>query len=134
MGLIIRGVAFEFRSKSLSPKWRNLWDWCICVGSFIPALLLGVAFANLGRGLPIDGNMMFTGNLLTLLNPYALLGGVVSVAVFLLHGSNFLSMKLEDELKTRVEIAGLETVAASLDPCHPACGCHGIVHCRTGRG
>jgi cytochrome d ubiquinol oxidase subunit II len=103
VGLIIRGVAIEFRSKNHSPKWRVFWDWCICVGSFVPALLLGVTFANLGRGLPIDGNMMFTGNLITLLNPYGLLGGAVSVTVFLLHGAVFLSMKLEDELKTRVE-------------------------------
>ena len=104
VGLIIRGVAFEFRSKDQSPKWRTFWDWCICIGSFVPALLLGTAFANLARGLPIDGNMIFTGNLFTLLNPYGLMGGVITTAVFLLHGSVFLSLKLEDELKARVEL------------------------------
>jgi cytochrome d ubiquinol oxidase subunit II len=105
VGLIVRGVGFEFRSKNLNPKWREFWDWCICLGSFVPALLLGVAFANLGKGVPIDGNMMFTGNLLTLLNPYGLLGGLASVAVFLLHGAIFLNRKLEEDLKTRSESA-----------------------------
>jgi len=104
VGLIIRGVAFEFRSKNHSPKWRTFWDWCICVGSFVPALLLGVTFANLAGGLPIDGNMMFTGNLFSLFNPYGIVGGVVTIAVFLLHGSVFLSLKLEDELKVRAEL------------------------------
>ena len=69
LGLIIRGVAFEFRSKDYNPKWRRFWDWAIFAGSFLPALLLGVAFANLAKGLPIDGNMMFTGNLFTLFKP-----------------------------------------------------------------
>jgi cytochrome d ubiquinol oxidase subunit II len=73
----------------------------IAVGSFLAALLLGAAFANLARGVPIDGKMMFTGNLFTLLNPYGLLGGVTTVAVFLLHGANFLGLKLEGELKER---------------------------------
>jgi cytochrome d ubiquinol oxidase subunit II len=105
VGLIVRGVAFEFRSKNYNPKWRVFWDWSIFAGSFLPALLLGVAFANLAKGLPIDGNMMFTGNLFTLLNPYGLLGGLATVAVFLLHGVIFLNLKLDGELKTRVELA-----------------------------
>ncbi len=103
IGLIVRGVAFEFRSKNFEPKWRRFWDGAIFVGSFLPALLLGVAFANLARGVPIDGNMMFTGNLLTLLNPYGLLGGLTSVAVFLLHGAIFLELKLGGGLRERAE-------------------------------
>ncbi len=103
LGLIVRGVAFEFRSKHASLKWRNFWDWAIFGGSFVPALLLGVAFANLAKGLPIDGNMMFTGNLFTLLNPYGLLGGLTSVVVFLLHGAIFLTLKANGEIKTRAE-------------------------------
>ena len=103
VGLIIRGVAFEFRSKDYNPKWRSLWDWCIFTGSFIPALLLGVAFANLAKGLPIDENMMFTGNLFTLLNPYGLLGGLLMVGISLFHGSVFLGLKLDGDLKLRVE-------------------------------
>ncbi len=104
VGLIIRGVAFEYRSKDAAPKWRNTFDWMISIGSFLAALLLGAAFANLARGVPIDGKMMFTGNLFTLLNPYGLLGGVTTVAIFLLHGANFLGLKLEGELRERVNV------------------------------
>ena len=103
-GLIIRGVAFEFRSKDYNPKWRNLWDWAIFAGSLIPGLLLGVAFANLAAGVPIDANMNFTGNLLTLLvngYGYTLAGGVMALAVFAMHGSIFLSLKLEGEMQER---------------------------------
>ena len=102
VGLILRGISFEYRSKDANPAWRHRFDWMIAVGSFIASLLLGAAFANLARGVPIDENMMFTGNLFTLLNPYGLLGGVTTVAVFLLHGANFLGLKLEGELRERV--------------------------------
>jgi cytochrome d ubiquinol oxidase subunit II len=104
-GLIIRGVAFEFRSKDANPKWRRFWDWAIFTGSFLPALLLGVAFANLAKGVPIDASMTFTGNLFTLLNPYGLLGGLATVAVFLLHGANFLSLKTDEALRAKAEAA-----------------------------
>ncbi len=102
IGLILRGIAFEYRSKDSSPKWRNTFDWMIAIGSFLSALLLGAAFANLARGVPINQDMMFTGNLFTLLNPYGLLGGVTTVVIFLLHGANFLGLKLEGELRERV--------------------------------
>ncbi len=101
LGLIVRGAAFEFRSKDAHPRWRSLWDWCIFAGSLLPALLLGVAFANLVRGVPIDADKNYTGNLLTLLNFYGLLGGVATVALFLLHGANFLSLKLAGDLHGR---------------------------------
>ncbi|PKN93869.1 MAG: cytochrome d ubiquinol oxidase subunit II [Chloroflexi bacterium HGW-Chloroflexi-6] len=115
VGLILRGISFEYRSKDASPKWRNTFDWMIAVGSFLAALLLGAAFANLARGVPIDENMMFTGNLFTLLNPYGLLGGVTTVAIFLLHGANFLGLKLEGELKERAnKLAKTLWIAASL--------------------
>jgi cytochrome d ubiquinol oxidase subunit II len=93
VALILRGVAFEFRSKDANPKWRTFWDGCIFVGSLVPALLIGVAFANILRGVPIDGNMQYRGNLLTLLNPYALVAGLAAALTFLLHGGIFLSMK-----------------------------------------
>jgi cytochrome d ubiquinol oxidase subunit II len=105
IGLIIRGVAFEFRSKDYNPKWRLFWDWAIFAGSLLPSILFGVAFANLARGLPIDGQMQFTGNLFTLLNPYGLLGGLTSVGIFLLHGAIFLSLKTNAEIKIRAENA-----------------------------
>lgn len=99
LALIMRGVAFEFRSKDENPKWRKLWDWSIFAGSLIPALLLGVAFANLARGVPIDADMNYVGGFFYLLNPYALLGGITTVLVFALHGAIFLSMKTSDDLR-----------------------------------
>ena len=104
VGLIMRGISFEYRSKDANPKWRNRFDWMISIGSFLAALLLGAAFANLARGVPINQDMMFTGNLFTLLNPYGLLGGVTTVAIFLLHGANFLGLKLEGKLRERVNV------------------------------
>lgn len=98
LGLIVRGVAFEFRSKDDNPRWRSLWDWCIFTGSLLSPLLLGVAFANILRGIPIDANMQYTGGFFNLLNPYALLGGLTTVLVFILHGAIFLTMKTSGEL------------------------------------
>ncbi len=97
LALIVRGVAFEYRSKHSTEKWRNTWDWMIFIGSFVPALLWGVAIANLIRGVPIDQNMNYTGNFFTLLNPYGLLGGLASLSVFVLHGAIFLALKLTGE-------------------------------------
>src|SRR5512143_431159 len=91
--LILRGVAFEFRSKVENPAWRRTWDWAIVFGSFVPALLWGVAVANLLRGVPIDQKMNFVGTFFDLLGPYALLGGVAFVALFLLHGALFLNLR-----------------------------------------
>lgn len=102
VGLIIRGIAFEYRSQNDDPRWRNTFDWMIAVGSFLAALLFGTAFANLAHGVPINDKMIYTGNLFTLLNPYGLIGGVTMVAVFLLHGANFLGLRLEGELRERV--------------------------------
>ena len=91
-GLIIRGVSLEFRSKGESPGWKRLWDAGFFVGSLVPALLFGVAFGNLFRGLPIDARG-FHGGLLALLNPYALLTGLLFVMIFVTHGSLWLAMK-----------------------------------------
>ncbi len=75
-GLIIRGVAFEYRSKDRKPEWRSMWDWAIFVGSLLPALLFGVAFGNLVRGLEIDAAGEYIGGFWALLNPYSLLMGI----------------------------------------------------------
>ncbi len=104
-GLIIRGISFEFRSKHDSPLWRKTWDMCMAVGSFLPAFLLGTAFANIFRGLPFDGEGVFSGNILTFLNPYGLLGGVLFLLFFLVHGSLWLALKTEGELHEK----GLKT-------------------------
>ncbi|MHB0869232.1 MAG: cytochrome d ubiquinol oxidase subunit II [Chloroflexota bacterium] len=96
--LIVRGVAFEFRSKDDNPTWRSFWDWMIFVGSFVPSLLWGVAIGNLIQGVPIDARMNYVGGFWNLLNPYALLGGVAFVALFTLHGALFLSLKTRGEV------------------------------------
>jgi cytochrome bd ubiquinol oxidase subunit II len=98
MALILRGVAFEFRSKDDDPRWRKGWDSAIFIGSLLPALLLGVAFTNLARGVPIDANMQYAGGFFNLLNPYALLGGLSAVLAFTLHGAIFLSLKTTGDL------------------------------------
>jgi cytochrome bd ubiquinol oxidase subunit II len=103
VGLIVRGVAFEFRSKDDNTTWRKTWDVALFVGSLLSALLWGVAFANIVRGVPIDGSMTYTGTLFTLLNPYALLGGLVTLALFVLHGALFLSLKTTDVILERVQ-------------------------------
>src|SRR2546428_11784578 len=74
LALIARGVAFEYRGKVDDVRWRRRWDACIVAGSLVPAVLWGVGFANIVRGVPIDAHGNFTGSLLTLLNPYGLLG------------------------------------------------------------
>ncbi len=99
--LILRGVAFEFRSKVDSAGWRKIWDVCLVLGSFVPALLLGVAFANLFRGIPIDKNGVYQGTLFTLLNPYGLLGGLLFLFLFLVHGSLWLAIRTDGELHDR---------------------------------
>ncbi|HSM55715.1 MAG TPA: cytochrome d ubiquinol oxidase subunit II [Candidatus Sulfomarinibacteraceae bacterium] len=103
VALILRGVAFEFRSKDDNPTWRKGWDAAIFVGSLLPAVLWGVAFANIVRGVPIDGSMAYTGTLFTLLNPFALLGGLVTLALFTLHGALFLSLKTDGVILERVQ-------------------------------
>ena len=95
--LIMRGVAFELRGKFQSPDWKKFWDGAIVFGSFVPALLWGVAISNLIQGLKIDSKMHYLGNFFDLLSPYTILVGVMFVTLFLFHGLNFLTMKLADE-------------------------------------
>ncbi len=99
LALIVRGVAFEFRSKDKSPQWRSLWDWMLFTGSIIPALLWGVAMANLIRGVPIDADKHYVGGFFNLLNPYALIGGLVTLTLFTLHGAIFLNLKTTDRFR-----------------------------------
>jgi cytochrome d ubiquinol oxidase subunit II len=99
--LILRGVSFEFRNKIDDPRWKRLWDACIFIGSLGPALLFGVAFANIFQGIPFDGDGIYHGTLFTLLNPYGLLGGVLFVLLFLEHGALWLGIKTDGALQAR---------------------------------
>jgi len=101
LALIVRGVAFEFRSKDRHPAWRATWDWMIFVGSAVPALLWGVALGNLLRGLPIDRRMNYTGGFFDLLSPYALICGLTTLTVFLTHGAIFLNLKSTTPIRER---------------------------------
>jgi cytochrome d ubiquinol oxidase subunit II len=105
VGLIVRAVAFEFRSKDRHPKWRTAWDRLLFAGSLIPALLWGVAFANLVRGVPIDASMQYVGGFWNLLNPYALSGGLATLSMFVLHGALYLSLKTKGDLAIRAHKA-----------------------------
>jgi len=101
VALIVRIAGLEYRSKRESTSWRQAWDWIIFFGSAVPALLWGVAFANIVTGVPIDKDGNFTGTLLTLLNPIGLLGGVVTLTLFLTHGATYLALKTEGDLRAR---------------------------------
>jgi len=101
LALIVRGVAFEFRSKDPNPAWRSTWDWMIFVGSVLPALLWGVALANLLQGTPIDETKTFTGGFFDLLSPYTLIAGLASLTLFTTHGAIFLNLKSTDPIRTR---------------------------------
>jgi len=101
VGLIVRGVGFEFRAKMDHARWRQLTDAGIFWGSLIPALIWGVGITNLVRGVPIGPDKNFMGNLFGLLNPYSLLGGIVAVVMFALHGAVFLSLRTTGDLQER---------------------------------
>ncbi|HIE56918.1 MAG TPA: cytochrome d ubiquinol oxidase subunit II [Anaerolineales bacterium] len=112
--LIGRGVTFEFRNKVESQSWRNLWDFFHVVGSFLPALLLGVAFANIFAGLPLDKDGVLQGGFFTLLNPYGILGGMLFVAAFMTHGALWLAVKTQGDLRQRALDAAAVTWKALL--------------------
>ena len=105
--LIFRAVSYEFRSKETLPGWTQLWDTAQFLGNFLPALLFGVAFANLFMGIPIDQNGVYHGTLIGLLNPYGLAGGVLFVLIFGLHGALWLTLKSEGDLQTKAVAAAL---------------------------
>jgi cytochrome d ubiquinol oxidase subunit II len=105
LALIVRGVAFEFRSKHPASAWRLAWDWAIFAGSLLSALLLGVAFANLAKGIPVNAAKIFTGSFWTLLNPFGLIGGLVAISSFSLIGAIFLSLKTTGQLASRTSAA-----------------------------
>lgn len=117
VGLILRGVAFEYRGKGHTAAWRRRWDWAIVVGSALPAFLLGVAFGNVVGGSPIEpvagnapdlaGQLNFTGDLLTLLNPFSLLLGLTTLLLFLSHGAVFVALKTSGEVHAAARAVAL---------------------------
>jgi cytochrome d ubiquinol oxidase subunit II len=94
VALIVRAVSFEFRNQRDAASWRNRWDWITFTGSLLPAVLWGVAFADIVQGVPINARHEFAGTVLDLLNPYGLLGGLTFGLLFLLHGATYLCLKL----------------------------------------
>jgi cytochrome d ubiquinol oxidase subunit II len=99
--LIVRAVCLEFRSKLPGSRWRTTWDWAFVVSSFLPSLLFGVALGNILRGVPLDAEQEYAGTFLGLLNPYALLVGLMTVALFLMQGAAWLNLKTEGEVRTK---------------------------------
>jgi cytochrome d ubiquinol oxidase subunit II len=101
VALIVRGLAFEYRAKRPDARWRARWDVAIVVGSWVPAVLWGVAFANILHGVPIDADLEYVGGFSTLLTPYALLGGVTTALLFLTHGAGFIALKTDGPIRVR---------------------------------
>ncbi|MGC5168857.1 cytochrome d ubiquinol oxidase subunit II [Luteimicrobium sp. DT211] len=101
LALIVRGVAFEYRGKVSDPGWARWWDRAIIVGSWLPSILWGVAFANLVRGVDLDAQHDYVGGFWALLNPFALLGGLTTLTLFLTHGAVFLGLKSTGDVRER---------------------------------
>ncbi|MGW6543009.1 cytochrome d ubiquinol oxidase subunit II [Streptomyces massasporeus] len=99
--LIVRGVAFEYRVKRPEENWQRNWEAAIFWASLLPAFLWGVAFANIVRGVKIDQDFNYAGGVLELLNPYALLGGLVTLSLFTFHGTVFVGLKTVGEIRER---------------------------------
>jgi cytochrome d ubiquinol oxidase subunit II len=110
VALIVRNLAFEYRHKRPEARWKARWDVAAILGSWVPAVLWGVAFANIVQGVPLGPlgdnpptayHLEYTGGLLELLNPYALLGGVVTASLFATHGAMFVALKTDGEIRHR---------------------------------
>jgi cytochrome d ubiquinol oxidase subunit II len=118
VALIVRNLGFDYRGKRDDARWRRNWDNAIIVGSAVPALLWGVALTNLVHGLPIDSHKEFTGNLLTLLNPVSLLGGLVTTGLFLTHGALFTALKtsgpIREDARGVATVTGIATAALAV--------------------
>ncbi|GGM23164.1 cytochrome c oxidase assembly protein [Micromonospora sonchi] len=113
LALIARGVAFEYRHKRPEPTWKRRWDKAIFYGSLIPAILWGVAFANILRGVPLSADHEYVGGLLNLLNPYALLGGATTAALFATHGAVFIALKTLGDIRDRAAALAVRLGAAT---------------------
>lgn len=113
---IVRPAGFTFRIKVSDPRWRNVWDWTLCTGGTGAALLFGVAFGNLFLGIPFHYDELqrpvYTASFFNLLHPFALLSGIVSLSVIVMHGATYASLKVEDPIESRAAKVGrLATLA-----------------------
>ena len=116
LAFILRPVGFGYRNKLPDPRWRNAWDWALTVSGLVPALIFGVAFGNLFLGLPfrfdVEMRMTYVGGFFDLLTPFALLTGLVSIAMLLLHGATYAALKADDSLAARAgHIARIAAIA-----------------------
>jgi cytochrome d ubiquinol oxidase subunit II len=115
IALILRGLAFEYRAKHDSERWRTWWDRAIFWGSALPAFLWGVLLAGFVQGLPLDARHDFTGGMADIVTPYTLLGGVVTLLLSLLHGAHYVALKTVGDIRDRARgMAGRVAVATAL--------------------
>ena len=116
--LFFRPVGFDYRSKLEDMRWRGMWDWGIFIGSFVPPLVIGVAFGNLLQGVPFhidnDLRLFYTGNFFQLLNPFGLLAGIVSLTMILTQGATYLQMRTVGELHLRTRKAAQISAAVMM--------------------
>ncbi|HNV09807.1 MAG TPA: cytochrome d ubiquinol oxidase subunit II [Propionibacteriaceae bacterium] len=113
VGLILRGVSFEYRSKNPETAWRNMFDWFAIIGSFLPALVLGVGFANFLKGLKVGSDVLISQSFWSLFSPFGLLGGLLFVALFVTHGAVFISLKTKGEMHQRSRAFAVKAGAVS---------------------
>ena len=117
VALILRPVAFKFRGKIDSEVWRTVWDWALFLGGFVPALIFGVALGNLLQGVPLrldtELRAIYSGSFFALLNPFALLCGLLSVAMLTAHGAAYVMTKTTGDLGERARLAGMAMSLAS---------------------
>ncbi|HET9019397.1 MAG TPA: cytochrome d ubiquinol oxidase subunit II, partial [Acetobacteraceae bacterium] len=110
VALILRPVGFTFRDKLVAPRWRSVWDAALTIGGAVPALLFGVAFGNLFLGLPFHFDALqrpvYTGGFLDLLHPFALLAGIVSLSMLILHGAAYAALKVDQPMARRAAATG----------------------------
>ncbi|HEV7182931.1 MAG TPA: cytochrome d ubiquinol oxidase subunit II [Leifsonia sp.] len=114
LALIVRGVSFEYRHQRPDSRWKKWFDGMIVVGSAVPALLWGVAFANIVQGVALDAHHDYTGTFFDLLNPYALLGGLTTLLLFFTHGVVFVSLKTDGPIRERARRLAVKSGAAAI--------------------
>lgn len=104
VGLIFRAVAIEFRSKEPMPWWRKLWDIVYCIACIVIALSLGLMLGNVVEGIPLNGDREFSGDWLSFFNPFAIMVAITTLALFMMHGAIYLTMKTENRLYVKLHL------------------------------